>query len=302
MLAAQIQTLAPSLLGMAPSSKSRTEWRFRNRGSLSVVTEGQDQGQFFDHEAGVGGDALDLVCHLRACDRREAWRWSMDWLGAAPPPLPAPVPTVRAQRLQDQELPRAIWAEATALPGTPAEIYLHTRGLTLQSRAPLRFHPACPRSGERYPAMIALMTDPKTNQPVGIHRTFIEADGSGKAAIEPAKMMLGNAGIVRLVPDEEVSLGFGIAEGIENALAVMQMTGWRPVWAAGSAGGIAKFPVLRGIEAITIFADADDKGAGLRAAHECAGRWYAEGREAIIQQPPTGTDWLDALHACRRAA
>ena len=143
--------------------------------------------------------------------------------------------------------------------------------------------------------MLALMTDARTGEPCGVHRTFLRPDGSGKADVTPAKMMLGGAGVIRLDLDDEVTLGLGVAEGIETALGVMQRIGWRPVWAAASAGGIAKFPVLPGIEALTIFADADDKsGVGLRAAEECADRWRAAGHNSRIAAPPSGTDWLDA--------
>lgn len=103
-------------------------------------------------------------------------------------------------------------------------------------------------------------------------------------------MMAGHAGVIRLSPDVEVTGGLGLAEGIETALSVVQGFGWRPVWAAASAGAIARFPVLPSIEALTIFADPD--GAGLRAAEECAGRWRAAGREARTVAPPAG-DWND---------
>ncbi len=180
--------------------------------------------------------------------------------------------------------------------GTLVECYLHSRGLLLPPGAPLRFHPQCPRGRtERLPAALALMTDPGTARPVGIHRTYLRADGRGKAEGD-ARRMLGNAGVVRLVPDDTVTLGLGLAEGIETALAVMQRFGWRPVWAAACAGGIEKFPVLAGIEAISIFADADDKGAGIRSARACAERWREAGREATIFIPPSGTDWNDVGH------
>jgi hypothetical protein len=81
--------------------------------------------------------------------------------------------------------------------------------------------------------------------------------------------MLGGAGVIRLVPEEDVATGLGLAEGIETALAVMQRAGWSPVWAANSAGAMDRFPVLPGIESLTIFADAD--GAGIKAARGCCG-------------------------------
>ena len=182
--------------------------------------------------------------------------------------------------------------------GTPVETYLTNRGLALAEGAPLRFHPACPRGAERLPAMLALMTDPATAAPCGVHRTFLRPDGSGKAD-GTAKAMLGNAGLIRLVHDAEVTLGLGIAEGIETALAVMQRAGWRPVWAATSAGSISRFPVLPGIETLTIFADADRPGQD--AARTCLDRWAAANREARILTPPAG-DWDDMLDRSECAA
>jgi hypothetical protein len=175
------------------------------------------------------------------------------------------------------------------------ERYLASRGLSLPLDAPLRFHPACPRNKERLPAMIALMTDPATGEPVGVHRTFLRPDGSGKADGQ-AKMMLGGAGVIRLVPDDEVTIGLGLAEGIETALAVMQGAGWRPVWACGSAGAIATFPILGGIECLTIFADADENGVGANAAQACATRWSDAGREVAVHTPAAG-DWADVFRS-----
>jgi hypothetical protein len=110
--------------------------------------------------------------------------------------------------------------------------------------------------------------------PCGIHRTFLNADGSKRE-----RKMLGRQGVVRLTPDEDVTHGLGICEGVEDGLAVL--ADWAPVWAATSAGAIERFPVLPGIEFLTIFADND--GPGLRAAQACAERWRGqEVRIAIL--------------------
>jgi hypothetical protein len=266
-----------------------------------VVIGGADRGSWFDHEAGQGGDALALVAHLRRQPVRDAWEWALAWLGfrdgaEGPAPATRPVAPPPAQRDASPpatlDLARRLWREAVAAdaPGSLVRPYLAARGLALEPGAPLRFHPDCPRGGERWPAMMALMSDPVTGEPCGVHRTFLARDGSGKAPIggkgEPAKMMAGAAGVVRLVPDEGVTIGLGLAEGIETALSVMQGYGWRPVWAATSAGMIRTFPTLAGIDALTIFADAD--GAGRDAAMHCANRWAADLREARICAPPAG--------------
>ncbi len=142
--------------------------------------------------------------------------------------------------------------------------------------------------------MLALMTSPVTAEPRGIHRTFLLPDGSGKAAVDPVRMMLGSAGVVRLSPDDEVELGLGICEGIESGLAVMA-AGWRPIWAAGSLGALIAFPVLDGIECLTVFAD--PKPHEIAGARACAARWAAAGREAVVRIPQAGGDWNDLLRA-----
>jgi putative DNA primase/helicase len=183
---------------------------------------------------------------------------------------------------------RRIWMEATDPRATPIETYLHSRGVRLPDEPVIRWHPRCPRGADRFPTMVALMVDPITGQPSGIHRTFLVPDGSNKATVEEPKMMLGNAGVIRLA--EPVGEGLGLAEGVETSLSVMQIIGWGPVWAAGSRTGIAAFPVLSG-HSLTIFADSDEPG--LTAARACAARWDASDQEALIWVPPDGYDWND---------
>jgi len=94
---------------------------------------------------------------------------------------------------------------------------------------------------EKIRAVVALMSDPLSGNPLGIHRTFLRPDGT-----KLERKMLGRQGVVRLSPDSEVTMGLGITEGVEDGLAVL-LSGWAPVWAATSAGAITNFPVLSGI-------------------------------------------------------
>jgi putative DNA primase/helicase len=63
----------------------------------------------------------------------------------------------------------------------------------------------------------------------------------------------------------------------------------------GSAGGIAKFRVLPGTEALTIFAETDASGANERAIRKCFARWSAAGREVLRARSLIGGDPNDAL-------
>jgi putative DNA primase/helicase len=82
---------------------------------------------------------------------------------------------------------------------------------------------------------------------------------------------------------------------------MMAPTWYRPAWALISAGNIGTFPVLAGIESLTILVDhdkADQHGrrAGQLAAAECARRWDAAGREVITIIPQReGHDMADVV-------
>ena len=287
-LAGRMAELTQALTGEAPTQRAGDTWRWRSKGSLAVDVSGLKRGMFYDHESGTGGDALSLVAHMRREPLRNAIRWAQAWLGDAPAPTPAPraQPPSAPAPAATRDAARRIWREATPAAGTVVETYLEGRGLALEPGGSIRFHASCPRGTERHPAMVALMSDPATGEPCGVHRTYLTPDGSDRLRDAKGKAMIGNAGVVRLVPDAEVTMGLGIAEGIETSLAVMQRFQWRPVWAATSAGAIARFPILPGIEALTVFADAD--GPGLEAARSCVARWAAAGLSAFLEAPPHG--------------
>ena len=181
-------------------------------------------------------------------------------------------------------------------------------GLPDRVAASLRFHPCCPRgsgpAAERLPALVALLRDIRTNESCGIRRVFIEPDGMGgwrKAGGGSEKMALGRAAdtCVKLTPDEEVTHGLFLAEGIETALSLLAQTPERerlePIWAAGDAGNIRAFPVLPGVECLTILADRDPNGTGVAAAQSCRTRWIGAARKVRIIPPRGAKDWNDVL-------
>ena len=179
-------------------------------------------------------------------------------------------------------LPLRFWNEARDPRNTIVADYLASRGLTLPddiANDVIRFHPALKFNGETVGGMVALFRDIRTNEPCGIHRTFL--NGAGRKL---ARKMLGRArdAAIKLVADEEVTLGLGIVEGVEDGLSVLK--GWQPIWVAASQGAINRFPVLAGIEALTIFADADI--VGMAAAEWCATRWVEAGKKVRICPPP----------------
>lgn len=293
---------ATKLLGQPNRALSTAEnWRYGRKGSLSVDVK---RGRWFDHESGTGGGVLSLIRAMTGTDNRGAF----DYLGIAPDASDRPGRSMKplkrivgsdardaaVQAGRETRIASALklWGDAIHSAGTLVETYLASRHLTLPDDEPervIRFHPACPFGGNAvHPCMVALFRDIVTGEPCGIHRTAFTPEG-GKID----KKMLGRSGgaAIMLSKSADVTHGLGIAEGIETALSVLN-AGWAPIWAIGSAGCLAGFPMLDGIEALTVFADAD--AAGLKAAREAARRYSDHGRDGYVQIPPHG-DFNDIL-------
>lgn len=186
----------------------------------------------------------------------------------------------------------SIWQAAKPACGTLIETYLGSRGLRLPATLMLRFHPYLKHpSGDSWPAMVALVTRGSDDAPLAIHRTFLASNGTGKAAVEPQKMMLGpcRGGAVRLAELGDVLM---IGEGIETCLAAMQETG-HPAWAALSTSGLRALNLPQEVRDVIVLADGDDPGEA--AARDCALRWKREGRRVRIARPPKGMDFNDML-------
>jgi putative DNA primase/helicase len=190
-----------------------------------------------------------------------------------------------------------IWREARPLQKTIIETYLRSRGIAfVASPEALRFHPYCQHpSGVRLPALVARVEHVDRGF-VAIHRTFLRADGSSKAIVDPNKASLGPVagGAVRFGKPREGEW-LVIAEGIETTLSVVTVCAM-PAWAALSAGGIKKLILPRDVTRVIIAADHDASGTGQRAAREAAQRFLAEGRRVRLAIPPMpNTDWNDVL-------
>jgi hypothetical protein len=189
---------------------------------------------------------------------------------------------------------RSIWASARPIAGSVVETYLASRGLRLPEGTALRFQPRLSHpSGGTWPTMVALVARGTDRVPLGIHRTFLRPDGSGKAPVVSQKMMLGpcRGGAVRLGTSTE---GLLVGEGIETCLAAMQAIG-RPAWAALSTSGLRSLDLPDDIRDVTILADGDPPGE--MAAQHAARRWLREGRRVRIARAPVGMDFNDVLLA-----
>jgi hypothetical protein len=200
------------------------------------------------------------------------------------------------EALKRSDAASKIYAASVTAAGTIVEAYLRSRDLVLPPPPCLRFLPRLKHpSGQFFPAMVAPVVLSSSGEFMGIHRTFLAQDGSGKAPVKPAKMMLGPCagGAVHLAEPEEPLM---VGEGIETCLAAMQATG-NPAWAALSASGLKALVLPAKVREVIILADGDETGEA--AAQASALRWKREGRTVRIARPPDGMDFNDLLNSLK---
>jgi putative DNA primase/helicase len=195
-----------------------------------------------------------------------------------------------------------LWNEARPFRSSPAEAYLRdTRDIgdwlnQFPVEQTLRFHPLCPFEDRRLPYMVALVRDIRADAPVAIHRTALT---DAKPPNRISRLSLGptGGGAVKLSPHDAVHTGLLIGEGIETILSASRQFQFRPVWSVIDKGGIAKFPVLPGIDCLTVVVDNDASGDGQRAAAECVNRFIKTGVECITVKPNLVKDFNDVQHS-----
>jgi hypothetical protein len=154
----------------------------------------------------------------------------------------------------------------------------------------IRFHGRCKFGLEYHPAMVCLVRNIISNEPQGLHRTALAPDGTAiKRDGKTFRMSLGTiaGGAIKIDPDEDVTQGVCIGEGVETCLSGRQM-GLHPVWSLVSIGGIEKFPILPGIEGLHICAENDANGASAKAVEACAQRWHEARRDVFVITPDVG--------------
>jgi putative DNA primase/helicase len=310
--------VAVALLG-EPNRKlcSNRELRFGNKGSFAIVTEGPKAGHWYDHENGEGGDLFRLIQRVHRCSFGEVIAYASHLLENASPAARhstrATAKAISPERETTAAYALQLFWEAKPIVGTPAVGYLDWREILQPAfeagDAVIRFHPNAPFGrGSRCQCMLALLRDIITDEPRAVQRTALSPDlmraisQTSCARFKEAggkidRMSLGpKAGTaIKLCSHEAVSEGLVVGEGLETVLAAMRL-GLRPAWALGGTSEPKSFPVLSGIEALTILVDNDANGAGQNAAAQCSARWLEAGQEVFRAVPNhTGDDFNDVI-------
>ena len=182
----------------------------------------------------------------------------------------------------------SIWKETIPLDGTLAQTYLNSRDIECWSED-IRFHPNLYFSQTKsdIPSMVCAIR--RNGQFVGIHRTYLDADGN-----KLNKMMLGDC------KGGSVYLGgagdpITISEGVENGLSCRQMLTSKigTFLAAMSASNLGNFKLPS--KPTTLIIAADDDHIGKVEAFKLGQRAASLGwRASTLMAPPPG-DWNDYL-------
>lgn len=281
----------------APINPKRQD---RNPGSFQINWR---TGKWSDFATGDGGTTpLSLYTYLTGLPYAEAGyrlaeelngKSSFQATGAA-----RPANQHQPDRRQDQknrEYALKLWNASFPAEKTVIEAYLHSRGITMPIPSDIRLLPGHRHkpSGRIYPVMLAAIRRWPSRDLMAVHRTWLLPDGSGKAPLEPEKMMLGPAsgGAVQLSPPVQK---MAVAEGLETALSVLQETGLS-VWAGLSTSGMTGLVLPDSPLAQEIIIAGDNDPAGRKAAYQAAENWTREGRDVRLAFPPMDQDFNDML-------
>lgn len=221
------------------------------------------------------------VAHCFRCNYTESYRSDRGASSYRAPAIIAAQKPIGQKHEALSDWGMSLWRNCSTLGGVALD-YLKSRNCYIPPLAgDLRWHPHLKHpSGHFGPALVALITDTITGKPLSLHRTWITS--RGKANLETPRLPLAGhsirGGCIRLWPEEYLTHGLAIGEGIETCLSLAHA--FEPVWATIDAGHLAKFPVIPGVEVLTIARDNDK--AGIDASRECAHRWVAAGCEVRI--------------------
>ena len=213
---------------------------------------------------------------------------------------------------QADEWALSLWAEGLDPRGTPVEAYLRGRDFEIPDYVAgdvCRYHPALWLDGQTVPGMLTLLRHLRDDEPWTVQRTFLTPAGArlldqnGNKIPRKLKGAFVGLAAIKVSADWHVHEGLVLSEGFETALGAMSL-GLKPVWAACSAGAIGAFPVLNGVEAITVLGERDPGGsvndANERESLRCQERWESAGCEFRYRLPRVG-DFADAWSARQNA-
>ena len=260
---------------------------------------GKHRGRWREFADGSGGDLLDLVAAVRfAGDLRQAIGWARDHVGCRGQPATR-VSQPATRKLHTGKIARRLWAESQPAAGTLTDLYLEARRIHCAIPSSIRHHPAVEywhggRVLGTFPAMVAAVTDLRTGEFRGLHRTYlqpgIDPNPVGKLALtddagnrlEPKLSLGALAGNGIVLGGLSRRHAVFVGEGIETTARAVSLAG-RGGIAAVSAGNMPRLQLPDSARLIYILVDPDP--AGRTASRQAAQRWHREGRKVYLVDP-----------------
>jgi putative DNA primase/helicase len=279
-----------------PRNPALSDARRHRSGRRGSFVADLHTGQFFDHEAGVGGAAIELLIHAGAANDfrgAAAWLRAHRYIDGADPGRAARerrTVEVAAREALAAEAKRrkalAVWRAAQPITSdTLAARYLFARAIPAPWPPSLRFASRLWNAETRaeLPALIAAVTPLDAPQNVrAIHRTWLVEPGC-KAALATPKAALGAITECGVIHGEIVDTVL-VAEGIETALSAGRALGLPSVAALGCAN-MRRLAIPASVRRVLIAPDRDASGAGELAARDLGQALIKRGVSAALAWP-----------------
>ena len=251
------------------------------------------------------GDIIRFVMDREGCGFREAYQ------RLANDDLPTWTPSERAKAVAEDRLAelekekeaRRFFDESVPLAGTPGEVYLRARGITIAAPDDVRFGmvPSWQNKetgvwGRKRPAVICGARD-GAGAIVGIQRIFFKNDDPSLGK-KDCKLSLGtiNGAALRLGPPARRIL---LCEGPEDGLSLAQERPDATVWVTF---GTSNMPAVRYpdiVRSITICSQNDSAAEKANVAATAA--LFEQGYMVEVAYPdPAFKDWNDQLRGIRQ--
>lgn len=291
----------------AGKNEKRALCAFHNERTPSMQLN-DAKGTYHCFGCGASGDIVSYVMKTEGLGFMDAMRW----LGMAQ--LPAVDPAQRAVAAAEDEedrqraiaRARGVWDKARPAPGTPAEVYLRSRGITMPIPHTIRFAmtPAwyddgTGECGPDLPALVGAVVD-GSDHLIGLQRIFLADGGTRKARMEKPKRSLGRVkgGALRLNSDAD-SYGHELilTEGPEDGLSLAQELG-AEVWVTL---GTAMMPFIDyPPRVVSIVIAGQNDAAGRAAVEQAEEELFERGFATRTMWPAEGfNDWNDQLRGIR---
>ncbi len=299
--------------------------------SLAVNLSGANAGLWTDFSAPDntperGGDCLWLIARVMFGGRLpDAISYAISWLGLdGLDPKRLKTEKARARKEMNDAATQAakmvegrrraahgLYLSADPIPGTIAETYLISRGIDLRAaglEAPgaLKFHAQvyCKEAEKKLPCLVAAIVNLE-GQHVATHRTWLRADGQGKASLVEPKKALGKfaGGFIPLwkgehkcaMKDLPAGTPVLVSEGIEDGLSAAIARPQHRVIAAVSLSNIGSLRLPDAMGPLVILAQRDEKARAIESLERAIAKQQDQGRDVRLAYPPRGVKDLNDL-------